>query len=75
MTPEERAFQVYEALHELPRGSWLSLILEAIREERERCAKKCDIWAKLETEGTIGWTVATELAAAIRSTDTETGSG
>jgi hypothetical protein len=66
MTPEERAFQVYEALHELPRGSWQSLILEAIREERERCARIA------EEMGTHRYRsqLCAEIAAAIRSTDT-----
>jgi hypothetical protein len=69
MTPEERAFQVYEALHELPRGSWQSLILEAIREERERCAKIVD---EINNGGKHAHGSTLEyVAAAIRSADTE----
>jgi hypothetical protein len=67
MTPEERAFQVYEALHELPRGSWQSLILEAIREERERCARIAEGFA---LHGGVPSRHAGAIAAAIRSADT-----
>jgi hypothetical protein len=72
MTPEEIAKQIVQPMdfYDFSIADRIAAAIEnAIREERERCARIADLWAA----NVVHPEISKGIAAAIRSTDTETG--